>query len=126
MLLVAGLLHCLAVYIKSGKIISRRLKDYLEGHNTLDSYHYGFRSARSTVDHLVGFKTAVRAAFINKQHCLFVFIDLAKVYNTALRLGILQDLIDNGIFGRMFGVIKSYLEGRSFRVKLGTTFSRAF
>lgn len=119
-----ALTSCLSKTLE--RMINRRLVHFLENNNILDRYQCGFRSSRSTVDHLVRFETAVREAFVNKQHCLSVFFDLEKAYDTAWRFGILQDLIDIGIRGHMLGAIKSYLESRSFRVKLGTTFSRDF
>lgn len=119
-----ALTSCLAKTLE--RMINRRLMYYLERHNLLDQYQCGFRAARSTVDHLVRFETTVREAFVNRQHCLSVFFDLEKAYDTAWRFGMLQDLFNLGFRGRILGIIKSYLEMRTFRVKLGSTFSRVF
>ena len=119
-----ALTSCLSKYLE--RMINKRLVFYLERNKLLDRYQCGFRSARSTVDHLVRFETALREAFVNKQHCFSVFFDLENTYDTTWRYGILQDLFNFGVRGRMLGAIQSYLQDRTFRVKLGTTFSREF
>lgn len=108
------------------RMINRRLMYYLEVNSLLDRYQCGFRTARSTVDHLVRLETTVREAFVNRQNCLAVFFDLEKAYDTAWRFGIIQDLFSLGLRGRMLRAIKSYLEQRTFYVRLGTTLSREF
>lgn len=99
---------------------------FLERNSCLDKFQCGFRSARSTVDHLVRFETFVREAFVNRQQCLSIFFDLEKAYDTAWRYGILQYLFDLGFRGRMLSAIQSYLQHRTFRVRLGKTLSREF
>lgn len=108
------------------KMINRRLMQHLEKHCILDKYQCGFRSFRSTQDQLVRLETTVREAFVNRQYCLSVFFDLEKACDTAWRHGILRDLIDIGIQGRMFFAIESYLGRRTFRVRLGSVHSRWF
>lgn len=92
----------------------------------LAKYQCGGRSSRSTLDHLVRLETTVREAFVNRQFCLSVFFDLEKAYDTTWRYGIINDLYNFGIRGRMLGAIQNYLERRTFHVKLGTTLSREF
>ena len=61
----------------------------------------GFRKARSTTDHLVRLETFVREAFIQKQHAAVIFFDLEKAYDTTWKYGILKDLRDAGLRGRL-------------------------
>ncbi|KAM7289686.1 reverse transcriptase domain-containing protein [Ixodes scapularis] len=107
-------------------MINRRLMYFLEHGKVLDKFQCGYRSSRSTVDHLVRLETVVREAFVHGQHCLSVFFDLEKAYDTAWRYGILRDLLDLGLRGRMLHAIQSYLDRRTFRVQLGNTLSREF
>ena len=74
------------------RIISRRLVWYLESHNLLTNVQCGFRSRRSTVDHLVRFETFCREAFIHNQHLVSVFFDLEKAYDTTWKYGIMKYL----------------------------------
>ena len=64
------------------RMINRGLVWYLESHNLLTNVQCGFRSRRSTVDHLVRFETFCREAFIHNQHLVSVFFDLEKAYDT--------------------------------------------
>ena len=60
------------------RMINRRLVWYLESHKLLTNVQCGFRSNRTTVDHLVRFETFCREAFIHNQHLVSVFFDLEK------------------------------------------------
>jgi len=105
------------------RMINRRLVWYLESHKLLANVQCGFRSKRSTVDHLVRFETFVREAFIHKQHLVSVFFDMEKAYDTTWKYGILKDLHGMGLRGRLPGFINQFLNDRSFKVRVGSTFS---
>ncbi|KAJ4447753.1 hypothetical protein ANN_09761 [Periplaneta americana] len=51
----------------------------------------------SAADHLVRLETAIRDAFLKKEHLVAVFFDLENAYNTTWRYGILQTLHDCGL-----------------------------
>ena len=104
-------------------MINRRLVWYLESHNLLTNVQCGFRSRRSTVDHLVRFETFCREAFIHNQHLVSVFFDLEKAYDTTWKYGIMKDLHGFGLRGRLPNFISSFLKDRSFKVRVGSTFS---
>ena len=105
------------------RMINRRLVWYLESHNLLTNVQCGFRSRRSTVDHLVRFETFCREAFIHNQHLVSVFFDLEKAYDTTWKYGIMKDLHGFGLRGRLPNFISSFLKDRSFKVRVGSTFS---
>ena len=83
----------------------------------------GFRSGRSTNDHLIRLETFIRDAFVNREHVVSVFFDLEKAYDTTWRYGILKDLHDLGIRGRLPVFIRSFLEDRTMQVRVGSTLS---
>ncbi|KAG1696611.1 RNA-directed DNA polymerase from mobile element jockey [Nymphon striatum] len=85
-------------------------------------YQSGFRRNRSTIDHLVRFETLVREAFIRREHLAAVFFDLEKAYETTSKYGILRDLFNSGLRGRMPIFISNFLHHRKFRVRVGATF----
>ena len=64
------------------QMINRRLVWYLESHKLVTNVQCGFRSKRSTVNHLVRFETFCREAFIHNQHLVSVFFHLEKAYDT--------------------------------------------
>ena len=83
------------------QMINCRLVWYLETHNLLTNVQCGFRSRRSTVDHLVRFETFCREAFIHNQHLVSVFFDLEKAYDTIWKYGIMRDLHGFGLQGHL-------------------------
>ena len=82
----------------------------------------GFRAERSTNDNLVRLETFIHDAFIKREHVV-VFFDLEKAYDTIWRYGILKDLYNFGLKGRLPNFIKSFLEDRTIQVRVGSTLS---
>lgn len=119
-----ALTSCLAKSYES--VINARLTFTLETQNLLDIHQCGYKRNYSTIDNLVRLEHEIRNAFIHKQHCLTVFFDLEKAYDTAWRFGILRDLADLGIRGKMLKGIADFLSNRTFQVRLGTALSRVF
>ena len=99
------------------------LKGRLESNGLITNFQCGFRSKRSTVDHLVRLETFVREAFIKKEHLTAVFFDLEKAYDTTWKYGIMRDLSDFGLKGRLPHFIDNFLSNRNFKVRVGTTLS---
>ena len=81
---------------------------------------------RSTIDQLVRMETFIRDGFIRDHHVVSVFFDLEKAYDTTWKYGIMKDLHELGIRGKMPIFIKGFLEHRSFRVRLGQTLSDTY
>ena len=98
----------------------------LERERLISEYQCSFKRGRSTLDHLVRCETFLRNAFIRKQHAVAVFFDLEKVYDTMWRYGIMRDLYDLGIRGRLPVFIASFLSNRHFRVWIVTVLSNPY
>ena len=105
------------------RMINTRLIWFLESNGLITNFQCGFRSRRSTVDHLVRLETFVREAFIKKEHLTAVFFDLEKAYDTTWKYGIMRDLSDFGLKGRLPIFIDNFLSNRNFKVRVGTTLS---
>ena len=105
------------------RMINTRLIWFLESNGLITNFQCGFRSKRSTVDHLVRLETFVREAFIKKEHLTTVFFDLEKAYDTTWKYGIMRDLSDFGLKGRLPIFIDNFLSNRNFKVRVGTTLS---
>ena len=80
----------------------------------------GFHKNRSTTDQLVQLESFVREAFIQKQHVVAVFFDLEKAYDTTWKYGIMKDLYDAGLRGRLPLFVQGFLHNRQFQVRLGS------
>ena len=105
------------------RMINDRLVWYLETNQLLTDIQCGFRKQRSTLDHVVRLESFIRDAFINKQHAVSIFFDLEKAYDTTWKHGILKDLADFGLRGRMPHFISNFLYDRKFQVRVGSTLS---
>ena len=105
------------------RMINKRLVWYLESNNLITKSQSGFRAERSTNDNLVRLETFIRDAFIKREHVVAVFFDLEKAYDTTWRYGILKDLHNFGLKGRLPNFIKSFLEDRTIQVRVGSTLS---
>ena len=108
------------------RMINVRLVWYLESNNLLTPAQSGFRKGRCTLDHLVRLETYIREAFLRKKRLIAVFFDLEKAYDTTWKYGIMKDLYDMNIRGRMPLFIENFLKDRSFNVRLGSIISDEF
>ena len=68
----------------------------------------------------------IREAFVQKQHAVAVFFDLEKAYDTTWKCGIMKDLFDAGLRGRLPLFIQGFLQNRQFQVRLGSHMSDSF
>ena len=65
-------------------MINDRLVWFLESNYLISGTQAGFRKNYSTNDHLVRLESFIRGAFIKKEHCVAIFFDLEKAYDTTL------------------------------------------
>ena len=100
-----------------------RLVWFLESTSLITEAQSGFRKTRSTMDHLVLFETFVREGFFKGEHVVSVFFDLEKAYDTTWKYGIMKDLHDMDLRGRLLIFIKNFLSERKFLVRVGTSLS---
>ena len=64
------------------RMINDRLVWFLESNNLISGNQAGFRKNYSTNDHLVRLESFIHDAFIKKEHCVAIFFDLEKAYDT--------------------------------------------
>ena len=105
------------------RIVNDRLVWFLEKNKLLTEFQSGFRKQRSTTDQLVRFETFIREGFVRREHVVSVFFDLEKAYDTTWKHGILQDLRNCGLRGRLPEFISNFLASRHFRVRIGSCLS---
>ena len=61
----------------------------------------GFRSRKSPIDHLIRLETFIREASIKQEHLVAVFFILKTADDTTWKYGIVRDLKNLGLEGRM-------------------------
>ena len=119
-----SLTNCLCKVLE--RMVNERLIYYLESNGILSPFQSGFRKHRSTVDHLVSLETWVREGFVNGEHVVAIFFDLEKAYDMTWKYGILRDLYNIGLRGRLPFFIQRFLSNRHFKVRIGTTCSDVY
>mgnify|MGYP001553615755 CR=1 FL=1 len=105
------------------RMINNRLIWFMESRDLLTPFQSGFRRNRSTADHLISLETYVRNAMVAGEHVVSVFFDLEKAYDTTWKEGILRDLHEMGLRGRLPLFIKNFLSHRQFKVRVGSSLS---
>jgi len=105
------------------RMVNNRLVDYLSSVGDFGLKQCGGMKGRSTIDHLIRMDDAIRRAFANSEHLISVYFDLEKAYDTTWRHGIVRDLYQLGLRGRIMQFIANFLEKRIFRVRLNGTLS---
>ena len=105
------------------RMVNDSLVWFLEKNKLIAAVQSGFRKQRGTLDHLVRFETFIREAFIKKEHVVSVFFYIESAYDNTWNYGIMNDLHDFGIRGRLAYFISAFLNERQFRVRVGDTLS---
>ena len=90
-------------------MINQRLIWFLESNKLLSNLQAGFRKRR-TMDQVVHIETLIRETYIKKEHLVAVFFDLEKAYDTTWPYGILKDLKNFGLRGRLPIFIQNFLD----------------
>jgi len=112
-----SLTSCLCKLIE--KMVNNRIMNFLENSKFFAHVQCGFRKGRSTVDHLVRLETFMRKAIADSKHAAAVYFDMEKAYDKTWRYGIVKDLYDAGLRGRLPCFIREFLKDRSFRIRIG-------
>ena len=111
-----SLTSCVAKVIES--IINKRLVEFMEINRLFSPTQCGFRKNRSTIEHLVRLDAYVRKSLANNQRVVSIFFDMEKAFDKTWRYGILKDMYDLGLRGRLPMYISRFLENRTFQVRL--------
>ena len=94
------------------KIIQKRILSYLHKQSSVLGTQYGFRQGHSTYMAIMDMVENVREAWEKDEHCLGIFIDFKKAFDT-VDFSILFAKLENlGIRGLPLKLIKSYFSKR--------------
>ena len=94
------------------KIIYSRLTSFIEKHQILYKYQYGFRKNHSTEHALIELVDQIRLNMDKKLMTCGIFIDLSKAFDTVNHEILLAKLENYGIRGKSLDLLKSYLSDR--------------
>ena len=94
------------------KLVFSRLHGFLELHNCLYSFQYGFRENHSTNHALIDISENIRNALDSNKSVCGIFVDFQKAFDTVNHDILLQKLEHYGIRGCTNSWFKSYLSQR--------------
>ena len=67
----------------------------------------GGRAKQTTIDHILSLEAVIRKAQAHRGQVVSVFFDMKKAYELTWKQGILMELNEAGIEGRMFHSLKT-------------------
>ena len=88
-------------------VLNKRVTKWCEINGVLSEEQAGFRAGRSTVDHLFTLSELIRARKARRKETHCAFLDIRKAYDTMDRDALWKRLIDVGLRGKMWRVIKN-------------------
>ena len=100
------------------KCISNRILNFISINNLISPAQFGFVKSRSTEDAILNVTEKIYSALNSKHHCINVFIDFAKAFDTVDHVILIRKLAHYGIRGLPLQLINSYLTNRTQRVKI--------
>lgn len=101
------------------KILAKRIYSFLEKHQILYEFQYGFRTGHSTTHALIEIADRLKLAINKNELTCGLFLDLSKAFDTVNHNILLAKLDYNGIRGPAYNLLKSYLTNRKQYVKIG-------
>ena len=100
------------------RMIKARLVPFLENNNLLPKTQSGCRTNRSCEDHLLKLEADIRKAQLENRYLLAIFLDLSNAFDRCWNKGVLLNLINIGIKGKMLNWIANFLENRQIAVRV--------
>ena len=101
-----------------GKLMHKRLYDFLEINNVIDPLQFGFRKKHSTAHALTSLTEKVKQIIDDGNYSCGVFIDLKKAFDTVNHQILLKKLEHYGMRGIPLDWFKSYLSNRKQYVSI--------
>ena len=105
------------------KLIHSQITRYLDKHDILSKYQFGFRKGRSTEQAIVEITDNLKKAIDNNLYTCGVFLDLSKAFDTVNHKILLNKLESYGVRGTALKWFASYLSNRQQFVSINNTHS---
>lgn len=100
------------------KLMHIRLSSFLTKFKILSNSQFGFRRGLSTEDAVLSVTSLISKLLDQGKKCLAVYLDIKKAFDTVCLTTLVKKLENVGIRGTPLKLFKSYLFGRSQRVKI--------
>lgn len=105
------------------RVILERLKLTLNEHHIVPSIQFGFREGHSTLQQLQRIVEIIECGYENKQYTVAVFLDITQAFDKVWIEGLKYKLLHIPLPHYLAAVIFSFLELRTFAVRINGTIS---
>ena len=107
-------------------ILHARISNYIEQHNIIDETQIGFKKKSRTADHAFALKSLIDKYLKRNKHLYLCFIDLHKAFDSVWRVGLLYKVLNYGIRGNIYNVIKSMYQTSSCCININNRRTEQF
>lgn len=104
------------------KLLLKRLMPIIHDRKLVPPHQFGFRNNHSTIDQIHRIINVIEKAFEEGKVCSAVFLDVAQAFDKVWHKG-LEFKLHRDLPRQFFGILKSYISDRYFRVRHGNEYS---
>ena len=108
------------------RVLNNRLNFWSDTHSVLIDAQGGFRSGRSTVDSIFILHGLINNCLNNSKKLYCAFVDFRKAFDYIRRDCLWYKLLQNGISGNMYDIIRNMYESVVSKVKINGELSESF
>lgn len=105
------------------KIIHSRITKFLTKNNILPNHQFGFREEHCTTYQICRMNEIITSGFESKAYTTVAFLDFELAFDKVWHAGLLNKLHFLNFPPYIFKIIQSYLQDRSFQVKINSSLS---
>ena len=108
------------------KMVSTRLRWWMEDKHLFNKFQSGFRKNRGTIDQILRLSDDAHKAVHSKQYTLAVMIDLEKAFDLVWHKGLIHKMKKLGLKDNILNFVSDFLNNRIIRVRIGSSLSSMY
>lgn len=105
------------------KVLKRKMEEFVETQNILPKHQFGFRSQHCTTQPLTRIYNHVTSNFSCQKSTGMVLLDIKAAFDSVWHNGLVHKLIKFNFPRHLVRLVQSFLNDRSFRVHIGSSYS---
>ena len=104
-------------------LLLNQLSEYTEKHKIINQKQFGFQREKSCIDAVLLVVEKIVETLDNNEHCVSIFLDLAKAFNSICHEILLRKLESYCFSNNSISLLQSFLSDRKQSVKLNSVYS---
>ena len=105
------------------RLLLNQLSEYTEKHKIINQKQFGFQREKSCIDAVLLVVEKIVETLDNNEHCVSIFLDLAKAFNSICHEILLRKLESYCFSNNSISLLQSFLSDRKQSVKLNSVYS---